>query len=179
MRVEWPDAATGASRLLAPYGTLRILPGKLLGSELVSETNSVGVLKPGQRPPAHLYEPSQRRYPRKLLRPQPQSWTDVCRVENDGSIRWRHRKLHVTNALIGEYVELERVSETRWEVRYGEIVLGTLNTENMQHGMIRRRMRIAEVSRMSVATHTHTRRGSLAQELFDFRPPGSASASSS
>ena len=104
----------------------------------------------GQRPPAHLYEPSQRRYPRKLLRPQPQSWTDVCRVENDGSIRWRHRKLHVTNALIGEYVELERVSETRWEVRYGEIVLGTLNTENMQHGMIRRRMRIAEVSGMSV-----------------------------
>jgi hypothetical protein len=38
----------------------------------------------------------------------------------------------------------------RWEVRYGQIVLGTVNTENMQHGMIRRRMRIAEVSGMSV-----------------------------
>src|SRR5207344_2766958 len=42
----------------------------------------------GQRPPAHLYEPSSRRYPRKLLRPQPYSWTDVCRVDNDGCIRW-------------------------------------------------------------------------------------------
>jgi putative transposase len=104
----------------------------------------------GQRPPAHLYQPSPRRYPRKLLRPEPQSWTDVHRVESDGCIRWRHRKLHVTNALIGESVALERVSETRWEVRYGDIVLGTVNTENMNHGMIKRRMRIAEVSGMSL-----------------------------
>jgi len=104
----------------------------------------------GQRPPAHLYEPSPRRYPRKLLRPEPQSWCDAYRVESDGCIRWRHRKLHVTNALIGESVTLERVSETRWEVRYGDIVLGTVNTENMNHGMIKRRMRIAEVSGMSL-----------------------------
>lgn len=104
----------------------------------------------GQRPPARLYEPSPRSYPRKLLRPQPQSWTDVCRVEDDGCIRWHRRKLHVTNALVGEYVELERIAETRWQVRYGSIVLGVVNTENMDHGMIRRRIRIAEVSGMSV-----------------------------
>jgi putative transposase len=104
----------------------------------------------GQRPPAHLYEPSSRRYPRKLLRPEPQSWCDAYRVESDGCIRWRHRKLHVTNALIGESVTLERLSETKWEVRYGDIVLGTVNTENMNHGMIKRRMRIAEVSGMSL-----------------------------
>jgi hypothetical protein len=56
----------------------------------------------------------------------------------------------VTNALVGENIELERVAETKWQVRYGEIVLGTVDTENMDHGMIRRRIRIAEVSGMSV-----------------------------
>lgn len=104
----------------------------------------------GQRPPAHLYEPSPRRYPRKLLRPQPPSWAEVCRVESDGCIRWHRRKLHVSNALIGEYVELQRVTETRWEVRYGSIVLGVVNAENLAKGMIRRRIKIADVSGMSV-----------------------------
>jgi hypothetical protein len=104
----------------------------------------------GQRPPAHFYQPSPRRYPRKLIRPQPTSWTDVCRVEKDGSIRWRRRKLHVTNALIGEYVELEHVAETKWEVRYGDIVLGTIDLERIDRGMIKKRMRVAEVSGMSV-----------------------------
>jgi putative transposase len=104
----------------------------------------------GQRPPAHLYQPSARRYPRKLLRPEPTSWNDVCRVENDGCIRWHRRKLHVTNALIGEQVELERITETKWIVRYGELLLGSVDEENLNRGMIRKRTKTSEVSGMSL-----------------------------
>lgn len=104
----------------------------------------------GQRPPAHLYEASARRYPRKLLRPEPLSWTDVCRIENDGCIRWHRRKLHITNALIGENVELERTTETNWVVRYGPLELGTVDAGNLNKGMIRKRIRAAELSGMSL-----------------------------
>ena len=104
----------------------------------------------GQRPPAHLYEPSPRRYPRKLIRPEPYGWNEVCRIGTDGCIRWRKRKLHVTNALIGEDVELERVGETKWLVRYGPLTLGTFDIEQLNKGMIRKRMKTGEVSGMSL-----------------------------
>jgi hypothetical protein len=42
------------------------------------------------------------------------------------------------------------MTETKWEVRYGQIVLGTVDSRNMNHGLIRRRIKVAEVSGMSV-----------------------------
>ncbi len=53
----------------------------------------------GDVPPALVYRRSPRRYPRKLLKPDPPAWREACDVDRQGCIRWRRHKLFLTSAL--------------------------------------------------------------------------------
>jgi transposase InsO family protein len=74
------------------------------------------------RPPGSVYLPSSRLYPTGLMTPP--SFGQQCRVERDGSIRWAKRRVFISTALWGQYVNVMPDGETRWAVFFGELELG-------------------------------------------------------
>jgi putative transposase len=93
----------------------------------------------GDVPPALVYRRSPRRYPRKLLKPDPPAWREACDVDRQGCIRWRRHKLFVTSALAGEIVELERLGETTWQIRFLDLVIGMLDERKIDRGILMKR----------------------------------------
>jgi transposase InsO family protein len=108
------------------------------------------------RPPASVYDTSPRRYPRPLLRPEADPWAHPCRVDAHGFIRWQRRKLFISSALRHENVSLQLrdfdAHDGKWEVRYGAIVLGTIDETRLDRGIIlpRRRRGAARVTTLSL-----------------------------
>jgi putative transposase len=47
-------------------------------------------------------------------------------VSANGGIRWKHKWVNVTSAIIGEYVGLEEVDDGLWDVYFGPLKLGRL-----------------------------------------------------
>ena len=100
----------------------------------------------GDVPPALVYRRSPRRYPRKLLKPEPPAWREACDVDRNGCIRWRKQKIFVTSALCGEIVELERTGEWTWEIRFLNLVIAELDERKIDRGIVmKRRPQLAEV----------------------------------
>jgi transposase InsO family protein len=83
----------------------------------------------GQRPPGTCYRPSSRRYPGARIDVHHDALNHVERVERDGTIRFGRRRLFISTALRGEFVECEPLPGSRWEVRFGPIVLGHFDAE--------------------------------------------------
>jgi transposase InsO family protein len=89
------------------------------------------------KPPASVYETSRQHYPRKLLRPDPGPWAHVCRVDAQGYIRWRRRKVFISSALRNEDVSLELSTYAgKWRVQFGEILLGMIDETRLERGII-------------------------------------------
>jgi putative transposase len=100
----------------------------------------------GDEPPALVYRRSPRGYPRKLLKPEPPAWREACDVDRNGYIRWRKHKLFVTSALSGEVVELERLGETTWQIRFLDLVIAQLDERRIERGIrLKRKPQPAEV----------------------------------
>jgi integrase-like protein len=100
----------------------------------------------GDVPPALVYRRSPRKYPRNLLKPDPPAWREACDVDRSGCISWRKRKLFVTSALSGEIVELERLGETTWQIRFLNLIIGLLDERKIDRGIVlKRRPQPAEV----------------------------------
>jgi putative transposase len=104
----------------------------------------------GDRPPAKVYYSSAKRYPRKLAQAQLDNWSDVCRVERDGAIRFRRRRFFVSTALKHLYVELHTVAENKLQLRWGKILLGNIDWNRPDRGLIVQRRKRGEVSTMSL-----------------------------
>lgn len=98
------------------------------------------------RPPAKLYVPSSRRYPRKLLKFEPSTWNHAAQIDKHGFIRFAGRKVFVTTALRYLSIEVERVGETVWEARWGAILLGSLDSRSLDRGIIPTRRRRNQVA---------------------------------
>ena len=81
----------------------------------------------GQIPPADVYAASRRRYPCGLLPHTGSSFGHVERVDNHGAIRWRRRRVFISTALCGAYVQLEPDAGARWAVLLGSILLGHID----------------------------------------------------
>ena len=79
----------------------------------------------GQLPPAEIYQPSLRPYPRRVSEPDYPDADAVRRVRLNGCIRWRNREVYVGHALFAEPVGLLAIGDGRWEVSFGPLVLGT------------------------------------------------------
>lgn len=81
----------------------------------------------GQVPPAERYVCSPRRYPARTPRVEyPASW-QVRRVFDGGQIAWRHVKIFVAHALVGEAVGLEQIEESCWKVWFASYEIGVLD----------------------------------------------------
>lgn len=79
----------------------------------------------GQKPPASLYVPSPRPYPKRLVDIEYPPFTEVRRVRSNGQIKWRGNFVYVSEALIGELVGITEEKES-WLVSFGPIPLGLL-----------------------------------------------------
>lgn len=90
----------------------------------------------GMKPPATRYVPSLRKYPRPLLRRSGGAGAQLCEVDRVGRIRWNARRWFVSNALVGEHVEVMPAGETKWSVHFGSICLGHFDTERLSLGFV-------------------------------------------
>ena len=79
----------------------------------------------GQVPPASLYVPSPRLYPKRLGDIEYPPLTEVRRVRSNGQIKWRGGFVYVSAALVGELVGITEDKDA-WLVSFGPIPLGLL-----------------------------------------------------
>lgn len=78
----------------------------------------------GQKPPARLYMPSPRPYPRRLPEIEYPSTLEVRRVRSSGEIKWQGQWLFLSEALVGEPVAFELIADDCWILRYSAFELG-------------------------------------------------------
>ena len=83
----------------------------------------------GLETPDRLYKPSRRRYPESLP-PLYYPMAEVHAVRPDGTIAFRQRRQFISTSLAGEHVGLYVLDERYVEVRYGDNVLGLIDTRN-------------------------------------------------
>lgn len=79
------------------------------------------------RPPASLYQPSPRPYPRKLPPLDYPAHFEVRLVSRNGGIRWHNRWLNITTVLADEHVGFEEIDDGLWTLYYSTIELGRLD----------------------------------------------------
>ena len=82
--------------------------------------------------PAHCYTPSPRPFPRRLPEVEYPSGYQVRRVRSNGEIKWRGRRLFLSEALIGEPVGLQEVDQDLWRIEFGPIPLALCHTYTQQ-----------------------------------------------
>jgi putative transposase len=83
----------------------------------------------GQTPPAQHYDPPPRPYSGRLREPDYADGQTVRRVRRNGQIKWRGDCLFLSEALIGEPVGLRETNDGIFEVKYGPIVLGSIDQD--------------------------------------------------
>lgn len=105
-----------------------------------------------QRRPAVVYTASLRRYPRPLVKPSPEPFSEIARVDKRGFITWNRRPVFISSALKYEYIELDAATDGRWDVHWGAIPLGRLDEHRPDRGLIvaRRKRGAQKVSGMSL-----------------------------
>ena len=77
--------------------------------------------------PASLYVPSSRSWSGRLRSPEYDSGMTVRRVRMNGEIKWRGELVWISSALIGEPVGIEEGEDGHWRVRFGSVLLGTID----------------------------------------------------
>lgn len=106
------------------------------------------------KPPAKVYVPSKRHYPRKLIEPTQWEPEEVYALDKQGRLRWNSRWIHISSALARQTVQVGLLDDfARLRVNYGSIFLGTIDTKALDRGLRiprRRRKRGENVSRTSL-----------------------------
>lgn len=85
-----------------------------------------------RRTPESLYESSQRCYPELILPPQYDNDMSVRSVRHKGEIKWKSRRIYVSELLAKLPVGLKQIDEHLWELYYRFHLLGTLNEKTMK-----------------------------------------------
>jgi hypothetical protein len=91
----------------------------------------------GQVPPASLYQPSPRLYPKRPFGPSLEYDAEQAVVDRQGEIRFGRRRYTLTPCLWGETVELAPAGDRQWEVFFGPVLLGILDETRPQRDLIR------------------------------------------
>lgn len=107
------------------------------------------------RQPAKIYAPSSRRYPRPLLHAEHGRWSHVAQVDKNGFIRFDKQRVFVSSALRHLYVELEHVGETTWDVAWGPILLGRIDSRVLARGIAPTRRRRGQTTVLSLSAPRH------------------------
>ena len=79
---------------------------------------------PGHRPPASVYTPSLRPYPRRLPPVLYPPGSQVRLVTSQGSIHWRNQWIFLSSNLLGEYVRLTQTTTELVTIQYAQLALG-------------------------------------------------------
>lgn len=77
----------------------------------------------GQKPPASVYQRSPRAYPAHLPQVEYESGIVIKRVYQHGDISWQGQRVFLNQALAGEDVGFEAVTDGLWLVRFGRVKL--------------------------------------------------------
>ena len=78
--------------------------------------------------PTELYQPSTRSYPSQLPEIIYPQHFEVRSVHHSGTARWQGREIYLSEALVGERVGLEQLSERDWRVHFGPYELALVDT---------------------------------------------------
>jgi putative transposase len=81
----------------------------------------------GQETPASRYEPSSRRYPRRLQEPHYDPEHAVRRVRSNGEIKWGGDLIFLSETLIGEPVGIAETETGDWIVSFADLPLGRID----------------------------------------------------
>jgi putative transposase len=100
----------------------------------------------GQRPPAVIYRPSARPYPGRLASIEYPQHYEVRQVRHSGEIKFRGTLLFVGQALTHEPVGLLPVDDEIWQLYFGPLRIGMLDSYRMKlYPFARRRKRLQAV----------------------------------
>jgi putative transposase len=80
-----------------------------------------------QNTPASRYEPSARRYPRRLQEPHYEAAQAVRRVRSNGEIRWGGDLIFLSETLVGEPVGIAETETGDWIVSFADVPLGRID----------------------------------------------------
>ena len=86
----------------------------------------------GQRTPASLYQPSQRRMPAKIAEPEYPGHYLVRRVSNAGTFRFKSRQLFLSDTLLQERIALEETGDGIWSIYFYDVLLARLNERDFK-----------------------------------------------
>lgn len=85
----------------------------------------------GYRTPADIYVPSPRSYPDRLPEIEYPSGMLLRRVDHGGQISWKHQNVFVSEVLWHEVVGLQQIEEGLYELHFGPLLLGWLDTKEL------------------------------------------------
>lgn len=77
--------------------------------------------------PAEVYRPSKRCYPEKLSEMEYPAHMKVRRIRSSGEFRWRGGMIYLSEALIGELIGLEQITDRYWQVKFGHVNLAIVD----------------------------------------------------
>ena len=101
--------------------------------EFIEEYNEVRPHEAlGQNPPASFYRPSNRSYPERVEEPEYASGVATRRVRTNGEIKWKGHKIFLSQALVGEPVGFQQISERTWAIYFGPLQIGLLDESTMK-----------------------------------------------
>ena len=83
----------------------------------------------GQVTPASVYQPSARAWSGRLREPEYAADHLVRRVRHNGEIKWRGGLLFISEALIGEPIGITEIDGDLWQLSYGPVLLGTIDSD--------------------------------------------------
>jgi putative transposase len=81
----------------------------------------------GDQPPAQVYQRSKRQYPKRVPQVEYEAGRLIKRVRQHGDILWQGERLFLSEALAGEDVVFEPLSDGHWLVRFGPMKLAKLD----------------------------------------------------
>jgi putative transposase len=82
----------------------------------------------GWKMPAEVYVPSTRSYPARLLEPEYPPGVQLRRISQQGSLKWKSERTFVSEVLARQLVGLLETEEDFFEVYYGPLLLGWLDS---------------------------------------------------
>lgn len=82
--------------------------------------------------PAQWYRASARPYPSRIAAVEYPGHFEVRRVRTSGEMKWQGALVYLSEALVGEPVGLEAISDRHWKISFGPIELGLFDTHTRQ-----------------------------------------------
>jgi putative transposase len=81
----------------------------------------------GQVPPIEVFQRSRRPFPWNLADPNYPDEYELFRVRGDGTIRWHHCTIPISELLAGEVVAIEDLADQGSQVWFGPIAIGSID----------------------------------------------------